>query len=112
VDIAVLRSADLKPIQPDAANEHGFSQFFLYCIKCHSINSIGGSLGPELNLPCSVTEYWNPRLLDAFIAQPDAVRQSSKMPGFQSVPESDRAAIVNYLQYMASHKSGNKGECH
>jgi hypothetical protein len=53
VDIAVLRSADLKPIQPDAANEHGFSQFFLYCIKCHSINSIGGSLGPELNLLCA-----------------------------------------------------------
>jgi hypothetical protein len=38
----------------------GFLIFKDRCIRCHSINLQGGDLGPELNIPMNVTEYWEP----------------------------------------------------
>lgn len=65
---------------------------------------VGGTFGPELNSPCSVTEYWNPRLLSRFIANPASIRAGTKMPNFDSMPEKDIQMIVDYLQSMAAHK--------
>jgi hypothetical protein len=58
----------------------------------------------KLNSPCSVTEYWNPRLLSRFIANAGSIRAGTKMPSFDSLPETDIQVIVGYLRSMASHK--------
>ncbi|MFL6353011.1 MAG: c-type cytochrome [Bryobacteraceae bacterium] len=82
----------------------GHELFVTNCLKCHTINGVGGTFGPELNSPCSVTEYWNPRLLSRFIANPGSIRHGSKMPNFDSLQEKDIQAIVEYLQSVAGHK--------
>lgn len=73
-------------------------------MKCHAMNGVGGTLGPELNYPCSVTEYWNPGFLSRFIAKASSIRAGTKMPDFASMPGKDVESIVEYLQYMGSHK--------
>jgi mono/diheme cytochrome c family protein len=83
----------------------GQELFVAHCLKCHSINGVGGTLGPELNSPCSVTEYWNPRLLRRFIAKASSVRHGTRMPDFDTLPDKDIEALVDYLHSMAGHKS-------
>ncbi len=82
----------------------GRELFVTHCLKCHAINGVGGTFGPELNFPCSVTEYWNPRLLSRFIANAGSVRAGSKMPTFDSLRREDVQEIVGYLRSMAGHK--------
>ncbi|MEL6845078.1 MAG: hypothetical protein AAFP02_17870, partial [Bacteroidota bacterium] len=43
--------------RPDLAE--AFVNYKLHCIKCHSINKIGGEMGPEFNYPKNITEYWS-----------------------------------------------------
>ena len=82
----------------------GQELFASHCLKCHALNGVGGTFGPELNSPCSVTEYWNPRLLRQYIAKASSVRAATKMPSFDSLPEKDVQSIVDYLHSMAGHK--------
>ena len=82
----------------------GHELFLRHCVKCHAINGVGGTFGPELNSPCSVTEYWNPRLLSQFIANASSVRAGTKMPDFDSLPQTEIQLIVAYLKSMAGEK--------
>jgi mono/diheme cytochrome c family protein len=104
VAIELISSSDaLGGLHADGSKP-GHELFVTHCLKCHAINGVGGTLGPELNSPCSVTEYWNARLLSRFIANPGSVRAGTKMPKFDSLGEKDIQAIVQYLQSTASHK--------
>jgi cytochrome c2 len=82
----------------------GFELFNKNCISCHAINKIGGSMGPELNYPKSVTEYWNQNQLKKFIKNPASFRNGVKMPALAHLTEKDIESIVYYLNYMANHK--------
>jgi mono/diheme cytochrome c family protein len=102
--IELITSAEaLGGLAPDGSPA-GSKLYISHCLKCHAINGVGGVFGPELNSPCSVTEYWNPRVLARFISKPTSVRAGSKMPGFESMPEKEIQAIIEYLQFMAGHK--------
>ena len=104
VAIELVPSSDvLADLTPDGSKP-GYGLFVKHCLKCHTMNGIGGTLGPELNSPCSVTEYWNPRLLNRFIANASSIRAGTRMPDFDSLPEKDIHAILEYLQSMAGHK--------
>lgn len=88
---------------PDAPAHRGFLTFRSACLGCHSINLQGGDIGPELNIPQSITEYRRRDTLRAFIRDPRAFRARTKMPAF---PLDDRQLdeLLSYLDHMATLK--------
>lgn len=81
----------------------GYNLFKKHCQTCHAINKIGGVMGPELNYPKSVTEYWKIKDLEAFIVNPANYRNAVKMPNLGIKPEESKQ-IVAYLEYMSKRK--------
>lgn len=99
-------SATIPGANADGAVERGRGIFAAQCAKCHSLNLHGGTLGPELNVPKNVTEYWQEAQLQAFIRNPSAFRAGSKMPAFEPII-GDRgiADVLAYLEAMRDHKT-------
>ena len=91
----------LKP--KDKTAMAGYELYKNRCQTCHAINKIGGKMGPELNYPKSVTEYWKKDDLVAFILNPASYRNEIKMPKLEIKPN-EAAEIVTYLSYMSEHK--------
>ena len=104
VAIELVSSSDALAGLDGNGSKAGHDLFVTHCLKCHAINGIGGTFGPELNSPCSVTEYWNPQLLSRFIGNAGSIRAGSRMPTFDSLRENDTQVIVDYLRSMAGHK--------
>lgn len=85
--------------------ERGFYLFSRYCIRCHSVNLAGGEVGPELNIPQNITEYFKEEAIAGFILNATAFRAGTKMPVFENLLSNDDArAIVSYLKRMRSEK--------
>lgn len=91
------------PTESESARE-GFGVFRDHCMKCHSVNLVGGTLGPELNVPRNVLEYWKAGLLRGFIRDPSSYRARSKMPTFEHLGGREIDAVVRYLGHMGSRK--------
>ena len=89
----------------DASTMKGFELFQQRCQTCHAINKIGGKMGPELNFPKSITEYWKTEDLKAYIKNPAAYRNDVKMPTL-NLQDADIEEIVKYLEVMAKQKVG------
>ena len=87
-----------------SAAYQGFLLFKQSCISCHSINLQGGELGPELNAPKNVTEYWTDDHLKAFIPNASGYRYKSKMPTFPQLSSQDIDHLVAYLKHMKDYK--------
>lgn len=88
------------------ANElKGFNLFKSQCLRCHSVNLEGGDVGPELNVPKNITEYWEPKILKEFIRHPSSFRAKSKMPDFAILAPADVDHVLAYLRKMKSQKT-------
>jgi cytochrome c2 len=83
--------------------ESGYTLFKNQCLTCHSINGIGGTMGPELNYPKSVTEYWKENELVNYIVNPASFRNKVKMPTL-GITKQQSQEIVEYLKYMSENK--------
>jgi mono/diheme cytochrome c family protein len=87
----------------------GFAVFETHCITCHTLN-LGGdaSLGPDLNVPYSPTEYMRVDALRRLIRDPQSLRRwpRAQMPAFAPGVLSDRELndLLAYLRYMADRK--------
>lgn len=82
----------------------GFDAYRDSCMACHTLNGQGGAIGPELNVPLSVTEYWHAPYLKQFMRDPGSVRAGAKMPALPQLTEAQATAIVAYLTHMKAHK--------
>ena len=81
----------------------GYSIFTDRCIRCHAINREGGRVGPDLNVPMSVTEYRPEAQIRAYIRNPLSFRYGA-MPAHPDLAEQDLDALLGYLRTMALHK--------
>ena len=97
-ELAVLFPKD------DDTQVKGFELFKVNCLTCHSLNKVGGKMGPELNYPKSVTEYWQVEQIKQFVKAPSSFRNECKMPAVTHLTDKELDTIVKYLQYMAKHK--------
>lgn len=92
------------PNGPNEAELKGFSTFKSQCLRCHSINLEGGDVGPELNIPRNVTEYWDVKHLREFIPHPSRFRAKSKMPDIAGLTGADVENVIAYLKKMKTQK--------
>jgi mono/diheme cytochrome c family protein len=94
------------PTKTDDRINKGFELFSRYCIRCHSVNLAGGNVGPELNVPRNITEYFQEQALPKFIRNASAYRAGTKMPTFENLITPDDAQdIVHYLKQMKLEKA-------
>jgi mono/diheme cytochrome c family protein len=92
-------------VKPDSSEIRGFTIFKNQCIRCHSVNLVGGDIGPELNTPKNVLEYWNEKTLRAFIKNPSSFRAKDKMPPFSHLSEQDIDGVFSYFRYLQKHRN-------
>jgi mono/diheme cytochrome c family protein len=83
--------------------------FATQCMVCHPMSGAGdATVGPDLNVPHSPIEYFQPWAMRAYIRNPGSIRAwpKMKMPGFgeASLSDSDLDAIIAYLGYMAARR--------
>jgi mono/diheme cytochrome c family protein len=97
-ELAVLFPKD------DDTQVKGFELFKVNCLTCHSLNKVGGKMGPELNYPKSVTEYWQVDQIKHFVKAPTSFRNECKMPAITHLTDKELDEIVSYLKYMSKHK--------
>ncbi|MEO6719897.1 MAG: cytochrome c [Ferruginibacter sp.] len=93
-----------KSIYPyqDTTLVKGFNLFKENCLKCHSINKIGGTMGPEFNIPKNITEYWREEDIISFAKNPSAYRYNSSMPPVTNLSDAELKEIVKYIQSMTN----------
>ena len=84
----------------------GFGYFEQYCIKCHSVNKIGGNVGPELNYPRNITEYWEVENIWAFVKDPQSFRYNARMAPVTPLTRAEFDKIIAYFRYIAPVKPG------
>lgn len=103
----VETDAALAAIYPhtDDTMVQGFGLFQKNCNICHALNGVGGVMGPELNYPKNVTEYWRSTDdIKAFVRQPTAYRNGCKMPAVTYLTDKELNEIIRYLTYIAGYK--------
>jgi len=83
----------------------GFELYKAKCMKCHSVNKVGGIMGPEFNIPKNITEYWQSTDIKAFVKNPYSYRYNSKMPPVDGIKEEEIDKIIQYLAYMKGYKT-------
>ncbi len=106
-DFASRFAAAIPPSGSDPLAREGFERFHTFCLPCHAINGAGGDVGPELNYPTNVTEYFAEPTLRLWLVDPRQVRGNAKMaPPLRDDDQRARSidAIIAYLKTMAHAK--------
>ncbi len=87
----------------DAPAWRGFATFKNDCIACHSINTEGGKIGPDLNVPRSIVEYRPSAQIKAYVHDPSAFRYTS-MPAHLELSPAQLDELIAYFEAMSTRK--------
>jgi len=109
IGIDLIRARDRFPAMApppgaSAAAQAGFEAFRIYCSRCHTVNGVGGAIGPELNDPKFPVGRRDPEWLRHWIDDPSRVVATARMPALSAdLPDRERVLddLVAYLQLMA-----------
>ncbi|MCH5597320.1 c-type cytochrome [Niabella ginsengisoli] len=82
----------------------GYHLFRRHCLSCHSMNKIGGKVGPEMNVPKNITEYWTDDHIAHYIKAPKSFRYNAHMPAMKDISDEEIDQIVKYLHFMKKYK--------
>lgn len=110
VALDTARFEDLHPnlaprgVKADAPETRGYRTFRAKCVKCHALDQEGGSLGPDLNAPKSVTEYRPKDQLKAFIRKSSDFR-FGQMPDHPELSDRDLEDLWRYLKLKSGQKA-------
>ncbi len=85
------------------AGWRGFAIFRSECVACHSVNGEGGTVGPELNVPRSIIEYWPVEQVKAYVRNPASFRYGN-MPSHEHLSDADLDALIAYFRAMQARK--------
>lgn len=91
------------PPANDAAAQAGFRIFKSVCVHCHAVNREGGRVGPELNVPKNVLEYWSEAQVKAYVKNPSTFRYGN-MPPQPQLNDVDLDHLIAYLRAMQKAK--------
>ncbi len=95
--------ASITPMNDHRALQ-GFQLYEQRCIKCHSINKVGGNVGPELNFPKSITEYMEKEIIWQYTKDPRSFRYNSAMHGTEDITREEFDLLYHYLTYMRGRR--------
>jgi nitric oxide reductase subunit C len=70
--------------------------FTTVCVACHSVGGAGGAVGPALD---GVALRYDAQQLDAWLANPQAVKPDTKMPNL-NLPDDTRQELVSWLMTL------------
>lgn len=107
VRIEVVKSAEAFAAafpSHDPSAQEGFALFKKNCLSCHSVNLVGGKVGPELNVPRNITELWREEHLPGFIRDAPSYRARTAMPPFKGLTGQEIEKILHYLRAMKHQK--------
>ena len=94
----------------DAEVEQGLMLFSRECTRCHSVNHVGGNVGPELNDPVNITEFKTEAEIMRYIRHAPSVSPATKMPQFDQLNDADVRALVQYFKAMKLSKVPQQGQ--
>ncbi|MCA9544317.1 MAG: c-type cytochrome [Myxococcales bacterium] len=80
-----------------AAVRAGFDVWRTHCHKCHRLQGLGGTIGPELGRPVGVLDYWQPAMLRRWLRAPQSIREGSPMPPV-ALNEAELDTLFAYLR--------------
>lgn len=89
---------------PVAYSQQAPQLFAQNCAVCHTINGVGGSVGPDLSREGSLRTL---DFLQSFITDPASVVPGATMPSFKNVLSSDQ--IKDIAAYLSSFKGQTPG---
>jgi mono/diheme cytochrome c family protein len=104
IEVWKTEPVDLTAPGVDATARAGHAIFRTRCLSCHAVNGMGGAVGPELNVPANITEYWNRAALKQFILNPASIRRNARMPTLTGLSNTDVDAVIAYLRHMKGLK--------
>lgn len=90
-------------VAADSPQSRGAHLFRARCIACHAINRDGGRVGPDLNVPQSITEYRPVDQIRAYIRDPRTFRYGN-MPAHSDLSEIQLDDLLSYFAVMRTQK--------
>jgi hypothetical protein len=112
IQINLLRFEDQYPtVFPTGANLNssayrGFSTFRNRCLHCHSMERMGGKVGPDLGAPQSIVAYRSKYMIKEMIKHSSKYRYSI-MPDHNDLSDSDLDDLYTYFQFQMTAKTAN-----
>ncbi len=95
----------------ESAEARGYALFRRECFSCHAINGEGGMVGPDLNVPQSITAYRDVEQIRAFVRDPATFRYTT-MPSHEHLSEADLDDLIAYLRRMGQLQHDPGGPAH